>query len=237
MLRDDTLRIVRTRRGARLVQDDAVLSVVLDRPGPTHRVFDVLAAAVVALAPGPRSGLLGFAAGGIVAPLRALGWKWPIEAVDRSLEGAKLYRELAGGWGGEVRLAPGDALAWLRRRRGRFDALVEDLSIASSEGVVKPPASFGPLPGLLSRRLAPNGVAIVNLLPLAGRPWRELIEPVAAPHRRAAVVLLDDYQNRLVLAGDRLPPASRVARLLGAELRRLGSRMAGRLAVRTLRPG
>ncbi len=234
MLRDDALRVVRTRRGARLVQDDAVLSVVLERPGPTHRVFDVLAAAIATLAAGPRCALLGFAAGGVMGPLRALGWRHPVDAVDRSLEGAKLYRRLAKGWGGEVRLDRDDALAWLARRRRRYDVVVEDLSIPSPRGVVKPAESFGRLPALVRRRLAPEGVAIANLLPLAGRSWRELVGPVAAPHRRAAVVLLDDYQNRLVLGGDRLPEARRVSRLLGAALRGIGSRMAGRLSVRTL---
>ncbi len=211
-----------------------MLSVVLDRPGATHRVFDLLAAAIVTLSPGPRCAVLGFAAGGVMGPLRALGWRAPVDAVDRSLEGAKLYRRLAKGWGGALRLDRDDALAWLARRRARFDALVEDLSVPSPRGVVKPPESFGRLPDLVRRRLAPGGVAIVNLLPLPGRPWRELIEPVAAPHRRAAVVLLDDYQNRLVLAGDRLPNARRISRLLGTALREIGSKMAGRLSVRTL---
>ena len=61
------MKIVRTRRGARIVDDDVVLSEILAKPGPTHSLFDLLAAAVATLAPGPRFAMLGFAGGGIVA--------------------------------------------------------------------------------------------------------------------------------------------------------------------------
>ncbi|MEC9081308.1 MAG: hypothetical protein VYE44_05980, partial [Verrucomicrobiota bacterium] len=62
-----------TGRGARLVQNGSVLSEVLAQPGPTNSVFDALAALVRLFSPGARVGLLGFAGGGIIAPLRAMG--------------------------------------------------------------------------------------------------------------------------------------------------------------------
>ena len=46
------MRVERTRRGARIIEDDVVLSEVLAQPGATHSLFDVLAAAVGTLAPG-----------------------------------------------------------------------------------------------------------------------------------------------------------------------------------------
>jgi hypothetical protein len=57
------VRIERTRRGARMIEGDVVLSEILARPGPTHSLFDLLAAAVTALSPGPRLAVLGFAGG------------------------------------------------------------------------------------------------------------------------------------------------------------------------------
>ena len=76
------MKIERTRRGARIIDDDVVLSEILARPGPTHSLFDVLAAAVAAFAPGPRFAMLGFAGGGMIAPLRAMGCDIPVRAVD-----------------------------------------------------------------------------------------------------------------------------------------------------------
>ena len=111
------MRIVRTRRGLRLLEGDVILSELLARPGPTHCLFDVLAACVAALAPGPRIALLGFAGGGIVAPLRAMGFPHAIEAVDLDPTGEKLFRELARHWAGEVRVARMDALEWLAREQ------------------------------------------------------------------------------------------------------------------------
>src|SRR5262245_16741215 len=135
------LRIVRTPWGARVVQAGTVLSEVLAAPGPTHSLFDVLAAAVTALTPGPRVALLGFAAGGIVAPLRAMGFPHRLEAVDLSLEGEKLFRELSGAWAGRVSLAHADAAVWLGARRGRYDLIVEDLFLEGRSGMIKPRAS------------------------------------------------------------------------------------------------
>ena len=66
------MRIKRTRRGAQMLQGGAILSEILAEPAATHSVFDLLAALVHLLAPGPRVAMLGFAGGGMLAPLRAL---------------------------------------------------------------------------------------------------------------------------------------------------------------------
>jgi spermidine synthase len=194
------LRIVKTRRGLRLLEGDVILSELLRKPGPTHCLFDVLAACVHALAPGPRTALLGFAGGGVVAPLRAMGFAHAIEAVDLDPTGERFFRELSHPWAGDVRVARMDAALWLRER-APFDLIVEDLSVPGPLGTVKPPASFGELPRLVRARLMPGGVAVTNLLPEPDAPWSALITPVAAPYERAAVVHLDEYENRIVVAG------------------------------------
>ena len=228
------MKVVRTRRGARLVQDDVVLSEMLARPGPTHTFFDVLAAAVAALAPGPRFAMLGFAGGGVLAPLRAMGFEHPVETVDLSRAGLGLFRDISDAWAGAVHFAQADAAVWLRRRRARYDVIMDDLSTPSSAGVVKPCLSFDPLPTLIRDRLRPSGIAITNLLSQPDTPWASLLAQVAWPHKRSVVIALNEYENRIVIAGGALGTAAHVSRRVRAALRSIGSHQASKIAVRTL---
>ncbi|MDH3590612.1 MAG: hypothetical protein OER88_01945 [Planctomycetota bacterium] len=228
------MKIKRTRRGARIVEGDVVLSEILAQPGPTHTLFDVLAAGVAALAPGPAVALLGFAGGGIVAPLRAMGHDAPLAAVDLSLQGAALFRELSGAWAGDVSLDEADAVDWLRGSRRRFDMIVEDLSVPSPIGTVKPYASFDPLPGLMRRRLRTGGVVLVNVLPLPGTSWDSMMMRLAMPFERALVVKLDEYENRFLIASDALPDTGAASRAIRRALRAICSYQEKKIRVRTL---
>lgn len=229
------MRYVRTRRGARIEQDGLILSEVLARPGATHTLFDVLAAAVSALAPGSRAAILGFAAGGVIAPLRALGFGHPIDAVDLDLDGEMLFRELSTPWCGAVHVDRGEASAWLARRKRRYDAILEDLSVQTPRGVTKPPVSLETLPALMKARLQPRGVAVVNVLPVPGRPWTALLPHLARPFSRAQVILLDEWENRVLILGDALDSARENSRRVRSALAAIGSSEAGALSVRTLK--
>jgi len=232
------VKALRTSRGLRLVEAGAVISEVLRRPGPTQSVFDVLAATLWLLAPGPRVALLGFAAGGMIAPLRALGARWNLIGVDRSRAGWSAFRRMCGAWGGPVDLRQADAATWLRRRRGRLDGIVEDLSVLGPAGVTKPDSTMAELPALVASRLVHDGVSIVNLLPVPGWSWRCLEHEVSAPFRHARVVHLARFENRVLLASARpLPPSRSVSVTLGRALRSIGSSLDRGLAVRTLRNG
>lgn len=225
------MRVVRTKRGLRLLEGDVILSELLKEPGPTHCLFDVLAACVHALAPGPRVALLGFAGGGIVAPLRAMGFGHPIEAVDLDPTGERLFRGLSRDWAGDVRVAHMDAADWLAREGAPFDLIVEDLSVPGPAGTVKPAATFGPLPALVKGRLLPMGVAVTNLLPQPGSPWNALVGPVARPHPKAAVIHLKEHENRVVVGG--AIPGDLAGRIR-ASLDRIGSVQARKISVREL---
>jgi len=229
------MRVVRTRRGARVEQGGLVLSEVLARPGPTHTLFDILAAAVSAFAPGPRCAILGFAAGGVVAPLRAMGYGHPLEAVDLSREGEALFRELSASWCGSVTLHEAEAATWLTGRRGRYDVILEDLSLPLGGEVTKPPVSLERLPGLMARRLAARGVAVVNVLPVPGWPWTRLLPHLARPFREALVVTPRDWENRVLVLGRDLGPARAASARLRRTLGAIGSREAGAFRVATLR--
>lgn len=228
------MRIHSTRRGARILEAGTVLSEILAAPGPTHTLFDVLAATVAALSPGPRVAILGFAGGGLVAPLRAMGFPSPLRAVDLSLRGAAVFRRLSGRWAGTVRIDRDDAARWIGSCRGRFDLVLEDLFAPGPRGMEKPEVSFGSLPPAIRRRLDPCGVAVFNVLPQRGKRWADLLRPLAAPFSIARVVVLRDYENRLLIAGDELASARRISARLRSTLRAAGSRQAGRLAVRDL---
>jgi len=228
------MRVVKTARGARIVEGDVTLSEILAAPGPTHTLFDVLAACVAALAPGPRCAVLGFAGGGMIAPLRAMGHGHPLLAVDLSRDGEKVFRRLSRDWAGTVQLAQADAAQWLRRQRQPFDLIVEDLSVPSPAGTVKPYVSFDTLPSLIRARLRPRGVVVTNLLPLPGTSWAALLARVALPHRRAVVVKLDEYENRFVLAGRALPTAAEASLRVRRALRGIGSYQEKLIRLRTL---
>lgn len=229
---DRRARVVRTARGARLVQADATLSRVVDRPGPTHGLFDLLAATVATAGPGPRFLMLGFAAGGMVAPLRALGWQSPIEALDRSPIGVGLFRQLCGEWAGEVKLHRADAVDFLRRTRRRWDVIVDDLSVLGPDGVQKPEICYDPLPRLICARLRSGGIALTNALPHP-TGWAASTGRLRAAAPQARVVLTASYENRLLLTGDRLPPARALSRELRRALGEIGSLLAPEISVRT----
>jgi spermidine synthase len=213
-----------------------VISEIRDRPGPTHTLFDVLAAGIASLSPGRRVAVLGFAGGGVVAPLRAMRCDAPLRCVDLSLRGERLFRRLAGSWGGEVRVDQDDAVRWLQRQRRRFDCILEDISLPSTPESLgtKPSSSLKELPPLLSRRLAANGVAIVNLLPQPGVPWGQLVRPYQRHFDHVQVVLFDGYVNRVVVAGHRLGAARDTSRRLRSALHDIESAMAYEVHVRTL---
>ena len=231
------MRVMTTRRGARLIEAGTVLSDVLREPGPTHSLFDVLAACVASLPPGPRVALLGFAAGGMVAPLRAMGFAHPLEAVDLSRRWERLFRRLSGPWAGRVSFSQTEASLWLRRTRTRYDVIVEDLFARGPSGMAKPEVALSAVPLLMQRRLGLRGVAVINTLPVPGRSWREILAPLAEPFPEAHVVVLQDFENRILILGRTLGTAREVSRKLRSALRSIGSRQASRMRVSRFRDG
>jgi hypothetical protein len=232
--RGQQLSLVPTRRGARLVQAGHVISEILAAPGPTHSLFDIMAAAASVLASGPRLALLGFGGGAILAPLRALGWQSGIDAVDLSLEAVLAYSDIAGSALGDVRVTIADAAAWLRGRRAPFDLIVEDLSVPSATDLVMPTVSFDPLPALVAARLRPRGVAIVNVFSPGPEGWSGCLERLSPRGLSAQVVCPHDFDHRLLILGRHLPAARETARGMRAALASIGSRQARRFSLRAL---
>ncbi|MFL5318744.1 MAG: hypothetical protein ACJ790_03750 [Myxococcaceae bacterium] len=223
------MRLVRTRRGARLVHGSSVLSELLREPGPTNSVFDVFAAMTAVHAertPVRRLAMLGFAGGGTVAPLRAAGFDGLIEAVDMDVSGVKLFKEYCGDWVGSVRVDESEAAAWLGRKRGKFDVILEDLSVNLEDDVGKPEVSFTRLPALIASRLGRNGVAVLNALPSMQMDRPELIGKLAAPWRTGVQVVFHEWVNRFVIVGARIGNAKTLEPKIRRVLRGIGSEMA-----------
>ena len=220
-------RVVEVPGGIRLAQGPVVLSELRLMPGPTHSVFDVLGALIHRLAPSGHVAVLGFAAGGLVAPLHALGGPRRMEGVDLDPAGHALFCRWCPEWARDVDWFRADAARWLGSRRRRYTGLVEDLSEPRAGDVHKPAACRVRMPRLIRRRLASGGVAVFNLVPDEDGSWPGLAE-AGRLFGGLLEVRYDGYLNRTVVAGDALPAPAVLGRWLQADLGRMGSRLAGR---------
>ena len=230
----DRVRTVVTGRGVRILQNGVVLSEVLAKPGPTHSVFDVLAAAVCCHGAGSRLALLGFEGGGILAPLRALGAAHSVDAVDVSDRSCGVFQSLCGRWCGEVEFHHQDAEVWLRGTRSRFDAIIEDISVAAGRRVLQPDMVWNTLPGLVRTRLRPSGVAVFNLLKPEVTSLKTAVRHIADQFSAAYLVEFNDFENRILVVGANLGSARAASRRIRSLLATLGSRLASWISIRTL---
>lgn len=227
------MNITRTRHGLRLSQHGVVISELRTTAGPTHSVFDVLAATVAGLSHAGRVGMLGFAGGGMMAPLAALGKITPLEAVDLDRKAYQIFRTHCPQWISQVHWHHADAVAWLRQQPRKFDLLLDDLSIPHAGDVIKPEVSWSTLPALIRQRLRPDGIAVFNLLPPPGRSFTASATGLAGQFATAHIIHLDDFENRILIAGRALPSARELGTHLRRALRQLRSRQAGRIRVRS----
>lgn len=217
-----------------------MLSEVLLRPGPTHSVFDVLAAACLAGRPPQDIALLGFGGGSVVAALRALGCTAHVHAVDLDPTGFELLKPAHTTWLPPFSWHQADAVAWLQAS-GAFDIILDDLSVPLDGDVQKPEASWTLLPGLAARRLRPSGHAVFNLLRPTHLGWSLGTDRITAAFGGALAIHLKDFENRILVAQTTPSPAAPGvlrARGLGADLRTrlhaLRSRQRTRLRIQTI---
>lgn len=226
--------ITPTKHGLRLSQHGVVISELRTSPGPTHSVFDVLAAVIAVLASAGRIGVLGFAGGGMMAPLRGLGVASVIDSVDLDRAGYDLFRQHCPEWAGGVNWQQADAVAWLRQQPAEFGLLVDDLSVPQDGDVFKPAISRNVLPELIRQRLRPGGFGVFNLLPAPVGTLNSDLARIVGLFGIARIITLDEFENRILITGDALPTARELGSRLRQALRLLRSRQAGRIQVRTV---
>jgi len=223
---------VRESGGVRELRVDGTLASTL-RAGQvsTGSVWDAIVAPALALAPGSlRSALiLGLGAGSAARLLRALAPGAHIVGVEqdaRVIAAARRHFDLdALG----LELVVTDALSALRRDRRRFDVVIEDVFVGTSQHLRKPEGF--PAPGLMLawRRVALGGVLISNTIhegPAVARTLTALGAPAGV------CVNVRDYHNRIMAVG---PVAVRALPLRAALASApLFERARPRLALRTL---
>ena len=197
-------------------------------------MVDVLAALIAVLAPAGRIGVLGFAGGGMMAPLHALRVETVINSVDLDKVGYGLFRKHCPEWIDRVNWQQGDAVAWLRQQPAGFGLLMDDLSVPSGGDVVKPSISWEVLPGLIGERLRPGGFAVFNLLPRPKGKWDPDLEKIVGLFSTARMINLDEFENRILVTGDELPSSREIGRRLRITLKTLRSRQTRRFQVRTI---
>lgn len=230
------VRLVRDRHGIRLIQHGVLISDLRTSARPTHGLYDILAAIALQApkAPPQHIALLGFGAGGILAPLKTLGWEGCLAAVDTDRSGYELFGRECPSWRDHVLWTQADAMEWLGRQRHRFGMILEDLSVPHAGDIEKPPASWNPLPRLIRDRLTADGIAVFNLLKPTGGTWRQGLESVGRRFAERRLVHLEDYENRILIAGRSLPSSRTLSAALRRSLRSVGSRQANRFQVETL---
>lgn len=229
------MKITRTKLGLRLSQHGIVISELRTTPGPTHSVFDLLAALIAVFAPAGRVGVLGFAGGGMMAPLRQLGVEITLDAVDLDHLGYELFLRHCPEWSRHVNWQQADAVAWLMQQSPDFGLLLDDLSVPSKGDVVKPAISWNELPALIRRRLRPGGVGIFNLLPPSKGSWNSPLMQIAGKFQAARIIHMEEFDNRILIVGDSLPSARTLSARMNSALLRLQSKQSRRMQVRTLR--
>jgi len=229
------MKVMRTRHGLRFSQHGVVISELRTTPGPTHSVFDVLAILLILLrTKNGRIALLGFAGGGMIAPLVAQGSCPELTAVDLDADSYQLFRRHCPVWAKLFKWQHAEAVRWLGKQNRRFNLILDDLSVPAGADVVKPEVCWRELPQMIRARLNPRGVAVFNLLSPPGGTWRQALASLRNQYRDALVIDFDEYENRILIAGNELLSARTLGRELKESLRRLRSRQAERVRVRTL---
>lgn len=169
-----------------------------------------------------------------MAPLRTLGVTTVIDSVDLDRSGYDLFQEYCSHWRAAVNWQQADAVAWLRQQPSDFSLLLDDLSVPQDGDVFKPAISWEVLPELINSRLRPGGFGVFNLLPAPDRTWRTDVEGIVAHFGAARLIYLEDFENRILITGERLPAARGLGALLQRALHQLHSRQAERIRVRTV---
>jgi predicted membrane-bound spermidine synthase len=203
------------RRGRALEIDGTFASWYEPGLPITGSVWDALAAPLLALPPARRRNVLvlGLAGGSVARVVRALAPEARIVGVEWSgevLRAARRWLELDAL---RVEVVQADARVYLQRARRKYDLVIEDLFIGQGRAVRKP--DWLPEPGLAAvrRRLAPGGLLVSNCIDEA--------VPMAAELRRHFRSLIsievDDYDNRVLVAGGGGLCARTLRRALGAD--------------------
>jgi len=204
------VRIDETAETKTLVVDETFASFY--RPGEvaTHCVWDAIAAPILWLAPKRRRRILilGLGGGSVARLARAMAPDAEIVGVELDREVVRLARAHLALDELDIRVEIADALGWLEKAKGSYDAILEDVFIGRGDDVHKP--DWIPEPGhsLARARLSRGGVLVSNTLEESARVAKQMRDSFES----VVSIETEDYDNRVLVAGS--------GGLGGAELRR-----------------
>ncbi len=215
--RRSRVRVRREGRGRRLEVDGTFASFWEPGRVATGSVWDALAAPLLALPPARRRRvlILGLGAGSAARLIRAMAPRAEIVGVEKNDQVLEVARRSFGLDALGVRVHCGDALAWLRLSRQRFDLVIDDVFVGTSDAVRKPEWMLDTGLALAARRLGRGGVLVSNSLDEATGVARVLGR--LRPHRLELRVR--DYDNRVFAASERSLSAPALRRSLAADAR------------------
>jgi len=219
-----------SRRGHALRIDGTFASFYAPGSPLAGPVWDALVAPLAWLPAARRRSILilGLGGGSAARAARALAPHARIVGVEKDAGVVRAARRHLGLGSLGVEVVVADALAYLKRARGAFDAVLEDVFVGKGRRVRKP--DWLPRPGLAlaARRVAPGGLLASNTLeeyPDAAAQLAELF-----PARVA--IAIDGWHNRILVGGPRALSAARVRAALAADP--LLAPTLARLSLRTL---
>jgi len=188
-------------RGRRLSVDGTFASYYEPGKVLTGSVWDALAAPLLLLPPARRRSvlILGLGGGSAARLVRALAPRARIVGVELDREVLRAARRWFDLDALRLEMVCGDALAYLRGARGRFDAVIEDVFVGRGRGVHKP--DWLPRPGLAlaRRRVARGGILVSNALDEAPAVAREMARLFPGSVR----IDVEGYDNRVFVGGGR----------------------------------
>jgi spermidine synthase len=200
--------------GIELIVDGTFASFYRPGSAVTGSVWDAIAAPLLGLPPRRRRRVLvlGLGGGSAARIVRALAPEAQIVGVELDPADVRAAREHLGLDELGVEVVQGDALDYLNRAEGRFDAILEDVFVGEGDAVHKP--GWLPSPGLelAARRLSPKGVLVTNTLDEAP----VISKALCAAFPSVLSIEVEDYDNRIFAAGRGFPTAAGLRSALAA---------------------
>lgn len=196
-----------------LVVDETFASFYRAGVATTGCVWDAIAAPLLALPPARRRRILilGFGAGSVARLARALAPGAEIVGVEYDAEVVRLARAHFDLASLAVEVVTADARAWLAeavKRPARFDAVLEDVFVGRGDDVHKPDWIPDPAHDHAARLLAPGGVFVSNTIDEHVR----VAEALGERFGRVVEILVEDYDNRVLVSGRGVPDAAALRR-------------------------
>jgi spermidine synthase len=216
----DRVRVVKRGRRRELRVDGTFASSWRPGEATTGSVWDALALPILALPPvrRRRALVLGLGGGSAARLLRALAPTIEIVGVEYDAEVLRAARRHFDLDALGVEVVRGDAREYLASSRRRFDLVIDDVFVGRGPEVHKP--DWLPEPGLAraAARLASGGLLVSNTLD----EHREVAGWLRPRFPAVVRIRIEDYDNRVLVAGPAGLDARRLRAAAAAEPRLAG---------------